>query len=214
MDLLTAVKSKVSDYSEKNKQKSQQQNKEAIYLLKIYSEKHDIQYLIKAIDIYSELVKYYTDFIPAYLSLAYISWEMGNHNEAIGLIKKAIEIEPFNTAAQKMLNEYTVEMKNKSIARYKTNKNIDSNFSENLKEKVIKNKNNKKGLFSTIMSMFATSPNKKIVSKNKKEITKNLKQNKADDFSEMLSQTSKIMQAKNNKIVTSERSTIHFRKEK
>lgn len=185
MSLLTEIKSRVSEHSEKNKREAAKQNKEAEYMLKLYSQNGDIQYIVKAIDIYSDLIKYYSDFIPAYLSLAYISWEMNSSNEAISLIKKAIELDPYNKNAQKMLSEYTEQLKTKSIAKFSNNKKIDNDFTKNLKEKVVKNKKPGKGFFSMMLSIFSSSPKPK---KNTK-----LSKTNDDSFAQMLSQTSKIM---------------------
>jgi tetratricopeptide (TPR) repeat protein len=216
MDLFSAVKNKVSDYSEKNRKEAQKQNDEATYLLKLYSQKDDIQYLVKAIDIYSQLIKYYSDFIPPYLALAYISWEMSSCNEAISLLKKAVEIDPFNSNVQKMLNQYTSEIKNKKISKF-SNNNTDLNFSKNLKEKVIKNKSSSKGFFSAIISIFSSSSTtkKNIVKKksSNKVTNKTNSKSASNDFSEMLLQTSKIMQS-NKKVVTSQKTDIHLEEER
>lgn len=216
MDLFSALKTKVSDYSERNKKEAQKQNNEATNFIRLYSEKGDAQYLVKAIDIYSDLIKYYSDFIPSYLALAYISWEMSSHNEAISLLKKALEIEPFNKNVQKMLNQYKSEIKDKAIARF-SNSKIDSNFSNNLKEKVVNNKNNSKGLFSMLMSIFSSpKPNKKKNIVKKKIISSKPKNNvsktSSNDFSDMLLQTSKIMNSKNSDLL--KKTDIHLEEER
>ncbi|MFN8575443.1 MAG: hypothetical protein U0354_01170 [Candidatus Sericytochromatia bacterium] len=141
---------------------------------------------------------------------------MSSHNEAISLLKKALEIEPFNKNVQKMLNQYKSEIKDKAIARF-SNSKIDSNFSNNLKEKVVNNKNNSKGLFSMLMSIFSSpKPNKKKNIVKKKIISSKPKNNvsktSSNDFSDMLLQTSKIMNSKNSDL--SKKTDIHLEEER
>lgn len=63
------------------------------------------QYISKAIDIYCQAITLNPEKVEPYIAIAYIANKTGDNKYALNFIKKAIEIEPFNQEAQKLLFE-------------------------------------------------------------------------------------------------------------
>ncbi|MFN8575313.1 MAG: tetratricopeptide repeat protein [Candidatus Sericytochromatia bacterium] len=71
--------------------------------------------LVKIIDIYQQAIDLIPNRAEAYLSLAYITWKIGQYNEAIALLKTVKKISPLDSNADEMIKTIEKEYKNKQI---------------------------------------------------------------------------------------------------
>lgn len=87
--------------------------------------KLDPKELVKVIDLYQEAIDLIPNKAEAYLSLAYITWKIGQYNEAIALLKTVKKICPLDSNSDEMIKSIEKEYKNKQILA-KRNKVLDN----------------------------------------------------------------------------------------
>ena len=83
--------------------KAEAKCREARKLVKQASELNDSALMFKAVESYTQAIAIYPRLLEPYLSIAYISLEYKQKNNAIMLLNKALEMDPSNKKAKNLL---------------------------------------------------------------------------------------------------------------
>jgi tetratricopeptide (TPR) repeat protein len=184
LSIAQAIKAKVENYSRDNIEKARDKCFEAKALVKKSLENNEPEIMFLAVEKYLEAIEHYPKLIEPYLSISFICIKFNKVDEALMLLNKAIELEPFNPKVKEMLEKVRVKRKNKSFNQQKE-KYVK-------KEKASKGKTSQaksKGLFKRVKELFSFSS----IIESKNTLESDEKGVLIDDFASALAHFSKIM---------------------
>lgn len=184
------VKAKIENFSQENINKANFYCNQAAKLLKDFSNSQDINLVVQAMDLYNQSIQIYSRITEPYIALAYLSWQLNDHTNAIQLIKKALDIDPFNKSAQKLFSEIEIDFKNKSQSQI-LKKYSDKSLSTKINEKANKLSSNSSNDITSRISAIFNYKQEKATKKASKSSSNSINNN--DDFDKMLKQTAKSM---------------------
>lgn len=152
-----AINERVANYTAGAIDRAEKKCLEARYFLNLFSETgKDKQLLLNALDLYVESIKIYSQQTEPYLAIGYICSVTGKLNDAQKLLNKAIEIDPFNTNARRMLNQVKSDIQNNKILPKEAREETKSLAEIQKKTKEIP----KKSIFAKIAAIFLPRKNK------------------------------------------------------
>ena len=104
--------------------------KDALKVLEQAFNKQDYELLSKSSELFLDVLNLNDEHINSYFCLAYISFILNNYTFAKSFLIKILELEPFNSKAQKMLKDIpSQENPNPNI-----NNTIKESFLKNIKD--------------------------------------------------------------------------------
>lgn len=92
-------------YNKENHFKAEARCREARKLVKQATELKTPDLMFKAIEFYTEAISIYPRLLEPYLSIAYISLQYNQKNNAIMLLNKALEMDPSNKKAKSLMEK-------------------------------------------------------------------------------------------------------------
>ena len=184
------VKAKIENFSQENIDKANFYCNQAAKLLKKFSTNQDMDLVIQAMDLYNQSIQTYSRITEPYIALAYLAWQLADHTNAIQLIKKALDIDPFNKSAQKLFSEIEADFKNKSQSQI-LKKYSDKSLANKINEKANKLSSNSSNDIASRISGIFNYKQEKATKKASKSSNNSINNN--DDFDKMLKQTAKSM---------------------
>lgn len=176
-DISKSIKLSITNYSKENIKAAEQACIEARHFIKLASSsENNEKFISAAIGSYLESIELYSGLTEPYIGIAYLAINMEKNDEAINLLKKALEIDPLNSNAKIMLDK----IKNKQISSA-----INKEATKYLKYESKPKMKVQKDFLSKLSDIFSIKPKKE-----KKVLT--------NDFASLLNETKKIMYTKPN----------------
>lgn len=172
-DIAVSVRLKVENNFQENIEKAQNKCLEAKLLVKRSLENKDVELMYKAVETYIEALTFFPRLIEPYLSIAFICEKLKMFDQALMILNKAFELEPFNTKVKVMLQKVKESRKTSKFNTHKENYIGEKEFHHS---KV--NKKVKKGIFNKIADFFSFSN----VVKSSKIIPEKSPELKKEDF--------------------------------